>query len=148
MNDDSYARGLEEIRLLRIRLANLEQMGTAAQAPPADKPASFGDALNVLRTTGSASGSAVDALKRAVEGPRTTTTAPDPERLREATAILTADLRGSETIEKAFSAMQSRQARLNTLESVDPGSSGRTDPSDPAATTAADRLRRALTEEH
>jgi hypothetical protein len=81
-------------------------------------------------------------------GPRPTTTAPDPARLAEATARLTADLRGAPTIEEAYADMKRRASRRDAIESADPGGSGRVDPSDPAATKAADRLRRALTEEH
>jgi len=141
--------GYREILALRKRLARLEEMAkAAAQPPPADKPG-FGDAIAELRRAGTASGSAIDALRAAVTGPRPTTPPPDPERLREATAILTGDLRGAPTIAGAFEHMKARASRLDALETTDPGSSGRVDPSDPAATPAADRLRRALSsEEH
>jgi hypothetical protein len=144
--DDAYTAGVAEIKALRERLRRLEEMAQAAAPPPAltDRTPNLGDALDTLRRTGSASGSAVDALRRAVEGPRPTTTTPDPERLREATARLTSDLKGSSTIEGAYRDMQTRAARRNVVETVQAGGLGHVDPTDPATTTAVDKLDRIL----
>lgn len=148
MSDPTDA-GYREILALRRRLARIEAMAeAAAQAPPTEPAPGFGDALATLRREGSARGPAIDALRAAVEGPRPATPAPDPARLAEATARLTADLRGAPTIETAYADMQSRAARLDTIETADPGGSGRLDPSAPTASKAADRIRRALTERH
>lgn len=137
--------GYAAIIALRERMRRLEKLAeAAAQAPPADKPASFSDALATLRRTGSASGSAVDALRRQITERPEPATAPSRDALAEAVRVLTADTRGAGSIEEAFSNMKARQARLDALESSDPGASGRTDPTDPTATPAADRLDRIL----
>jgi len=90
-DDDAYTAGVAEIKALRDRLRRLEEMAQAAAQPPADSPATFGDAINVLRTTGSASGSAVDSLRRQITARPEPATAPDPERLRDPTATTAAD---------------------------------------------------------
>jgi hypothetical protein len=145
-DDDAYAAGLAEIKALRERLRRLEEMALAEAKPPTltDRTPNLGDALDTLRRTGSASGSAIDALRAAVEGPRTPATAPDRDALAEAARVATSDFRGSSTFAGAFAQMRKRADRLNTIEANDPGGSGRTDPSDPAATTAAERLDRVL----
>jgi hypothetical protein len=170
MTDDA----LEELRALRRRLAQLEALAAQqAEAKPVfreedvanpayfaahrkeilaaapegrivSRAASIGDAINVLRTTGSASGPAIDALRRQItEGP-TPATAPSRDALAEAVRVLTADTRGSSSIAGAFEAMKARASRLDAIESVDPGGSGRVDPTDPATATAAERLDRVL----
>lgn len=139
MTDTGYA----EILALRRRLARLEEMAKAA-AQPADNPATFGDALDTLRRTGSARGPAIDALRAAVEGPGTPAPAPGRDQLAEAARVLTAELRGAPTIEGAFADMKARASRLNAIESGDPGASGRVDPSAPALSAAAERLDRIL----
>jgi hypothetical protein len=148
--DEAYAAGLEEIKALRERLRRLEEMAQAVAQPGVltDRTPNFGDALDTLRRTGSASGPAIDSLRAAVEGPRTPPAAPDPERLREATQRVTSDLRGSASIEEAYSAMQERATRRNVVETASPGALGRVDPTNPATATAIDRLRKALSEEH
>jgi hypothetical protein len=165
---------LEEIRLLRARLATLE--AEAAQ-PAGAKPvfreediadstyfalhkkeilaaapegriisrgATFGDALDTLRRTGSASGSAIDALRAAVEGPRTPATAPSRDQLAEAARVLTADLRGAPTIEEAFSDMQRRASRRDAIETAQAGASGRVDALDGPTSRAIDKLDKIL----
>ena len=140
MTDAGYA----QILALRRRMARLEELAKAAAQAP-DKPTpGFGDALRQVARDGTASGSAIDALKRAVEGTRPTTTAPDPERLREATRVATANLRGSASIEGAYADMQTRAARRNVVETASPGALGRVDPTDPATAAAIDRLDRVL----
>lgn len=133
------------IRDIRERLARIEKMATAAQAPPADNPATFGDALDTLRRAGSASGPAIATLRRQItEGP-TPTSSPHPARLAEATARLTADLAGNQTIEGAFSDMQRRASRRDAIENAQAGASGRVDALDGPTSRAIDK---ALQEGH
>ena len=147
MNDDSYARGLEEIRLLRARLARLEEAATAAaQAPPADAP-SFGDAIRQLRETGTASGPAISELRRQIEEGPTPATAPTPEALDAATRVVMAPT-GSDSIEAAYQRMEETAERRNVVENIQAGASGHVDVLDPATATAIDRLRKALEEGH
>lgn len=147
MSDDpTVDAAMEELRRLKARLAQLEKM--ARQVPAPDKPASFGDALDALRRTGSARGPAIDALRAAVEGPGMPATAPSRDQLAEAARVVSADLRGSASIEGAYRDMQARASRRNAVEMADPGALGRVDPTDPATATAIDRLRTALSEEH
>jgi hypothetical protein len=141
--------GYREILALRERIRRIEQLAkAAAPPPPADNPATFGDALAELRRTGSASGPAIDALRRQITARPEPATAPSRDQLAEATAHLTADLKGSATIEGAYADMRSRAARRNVVEMADAGALGRVDPTDPARATAIDRLRKALSEEH
>jgi hypothetical protein len=145
-NDAGYAAIFD----LRRRLARIEKMATdAAQAPPADNPATFGAALETLRRTGSASGSAIDRLREAMEGPRAAPDgAPDPDRLAEATERVAGGMSGSASIEDAFRVMRTNAARRDAIETVSPGSSGRIDVLSPGAAGPIDLIRKALSEEH
>jgi hypothetical protein len=145
-DDDAYTAGVAEIKALRERLRRLEEMAQAAAKPPTltDRTPNLGDALDVLRREGTASGSAVDALKRAVTGPRPTTTAPSRDQLAEAARVLTADLRGAPTIEEAFSDMQRRASRRDAIETAQAGANGRVDALDGPTSRAIDKLDRIL----
>jgi hypothetical protein len=137
------------ILALRRRLAELEKQA-AAQAPPTltDRTPTFGDAINALRTTGSASGSAVDRLREAVTGPRPTTTTPDPASLAAATQRVAGDLTGSASIEDAFRVMKTNAANRDAVENVQPGGLGWVDTLDPANAGPLATLRRVLEEGH
>lgn len=144
--DDDYTAALAELAALKRRLAALEAY--AAQLPPepasTPAPATFGDALSALRRTGSASGPAIDALRRRIVGRPEPATAPSRDQLAEATRVVTASLRGAPTIEGAYQAMQARAARRDAVEMADPGALGRVDPTDPATATAIDKLDKIL----
>ena len=145
MTDNAYT----EILALRRRLARIEEMATAAQPPPADNPATFGDALAVLRATGSATGSAVDALRAAVTGSRAAPDgAPDPDQLKAATQRVVGGMAGSSTFEGALATMRANATRRDTIENIQAGASGHVDVLEPRTASAIDRLRAALNEEH
>jgi hypothetical protein len=143
MTDTAYT----EILALRRRLARIEEMATAA-APPVDNPATIGDALETLRRTGSASGSAIDRLREAVEGPRTPAAAPDRAELAEATRRVVGGMAGSSTFEGALATMRANATRRDAIETVSPGSSGRIDVLSPGAAGPIDKIRKALSEGH
>jgi hypothetical protein len=140
--------GYREILALRRRLARIEAMAQAAAPPPQADPPTIGDAIATLRREGTASGPAIDALRRQIVGRPEPATAPSRDQLAEAARVLTDDLRGSPTIEGAYADMQTRAIRRNVVETASAGALGRIDPTAPATATAIDRLRKALSEEH
>ena len=142
-DDDPYA----EIRALRERLRRLEEMAQAAKPPTlTDRTPNLGDAINVLRRTGSASGSAIDSLRRAVEGPKTPATAPSRDQLAEATQRVVGGMAGSSTFEGALATMRANATRRDTIETASPGSSGRIDVLSPGAAGPIGKIRKALEE--
>jgi hypothetical protein len=129
---DPYA----EIRALRERLRRLEEMDQAAAKPPelSDKTPDFSAAIRQLRATGSASGSAVDALRRQITGSL------------ELTPDSPADQPSPDPIAAAYRRMQETAERRNTVESLQAGASGHVDVLDPRTASAIDKVRRALEE--
>jgi hypothetical protein len=109
-----------------------------------DPTPGFDAALRKLARDGTASGPTIDRFRAAVEGPRPTTAAPDPAQLAEAARVLTADLRGAPTIEEAFSDMQRRASRRDSIESAQAGALGRVDPLNGPTSRAIDKLDRLL----
>jgi hypothetical protein len=144
MSDEGY----REILALRERIRRIEEMATAAAPPPADNPASFGDALRKLAEVGTASGSGVDRLRRELTGRPEPSPTPDREALDAATRAVTDDLGGSSSIEAAYEHMKLTAARRTAIETVSPGSSGRIDVLSPGAAGPIDRIRKALEEGH
>jgi hypothetical protein len=141
MSDEGYRAILE----LRERIRRIEQLAkAAAPPPPADNPATFDDALRKLARDGLASGPGVDRLRAEMEGPRPTTTAPSRDQLAEAARVLAADLAGNQTIQGAYADMKRRGARLDAIENVQAGASGRVDPLDGPTSRAMDKLDKIL----
>jgi hypothetical protein len=144
-DDDAYTTGVAEIKALRERLRRLEETAQAA-APPVltDRTPDFGDAIRRMAREGTASGSAIDALRRQItEGPTPTPT-PSREALAEATRRVVGDRSGSDSIEAAYQKMQEADHRRTVIEEAAPGGLGYVDPLAPSTAKAIAKLDRIL----